>query len=99
MTQIIDRSDNVRLAAKLKAMDIIKDFCSAMADGCRERSPVAAIKGGHNRDSIAWESSGLSGKVFSESGYGGWLEIGTSKMPARPYFRPAFEDTKQEFFK
>lgn len=99
MTQIIDRSDNVRLAAKLKAMDIIKDFCSAMADGCRERSPVAAIRGGNNRDSIDWESSGLSGKVFSESGYGGWLEIGTSKMPARPYFRPAFEETKQEFFK
>ncbi len=96
MTQIIDRSDNVRLAAKLKAMDIIKDFCSAMADGCRERSPVAAIRGGNNR---AWESSGLSGKVFSESGYGGWLEIGTSKMKARPYFRPAFEETKQEFFK
>ena len=96
MTQIIDRSDNVRLAAKLKAMDIIKDFCSAMADATRVKSPVAT---GHNRDSIAWESSGLSGKVFSESGYGGWLEIGTSKMPARPYFRPAFEETKQEFFK
>ena len=33
----------------------------------------------------------IEGAVYSSSGYGGYLETGTSKMPARPYIRPAME--------
>lgn len=33
----------------------------------------------------------LEGAVYSTSGYGGMLETGTSKMPARPYFKPALD--------
>lgn len=29
-------------------------------------------------------------RVYTQSGYGGWLEIGTKRMPARPYIGPAF---------
>lgn len=29
--------------------------------------------------------------VMTGSGYGGWLEIGTARIPARPYIRPAVE--------
>ena len=33
----------------------------------------------------------IEGAVYSSSGYGGFLEVGTSKMPARPYIKPATE--------
>ena len=35
-------------------------------------------------------------RVFTISGYGGYLEIGTSKMRAQPYIQPAFEMAVQE---
>jgi len=28
--------------------------------------------------------------------YGGFLEVGTSRMPAQPFLRPAMDETKQE---
>ncbi len=54
---------------------------------------------GNNRRSIAWEV-GPGGEVaiadftaatFSASGYGGYLETGTVRMPPRPYFKPALD--------
>jgi len=33
----------------------------------------------------------IEGAVYSSSGYGGFLEVGTSKMPARPYIKPAMD--------
>ncbi len=56
---------------------------------------------GNNRRSIKMEASGfgagegvvdqskIEGAVYSTSGYGGFLETGTVKMPARPYIKPA----------
>ncbi len=35
--------------------------------------------------------SKIEGAVYSTSGYGGWLEIGTTRMPARPYIKPALD--------
>ena len=29
--------------------------------------------------------------IYSTSGYGGYLETGTVKMAARPYFKPALD--------
>ena len=33
----------------------------------------------------------LEGAIYSTSGYGGFLETGTVKMPAQPYFKPALD--------
>lgn len=33
----------------------------------------------------------LEGAIYSTSGYGGYLETGTSRMEARPYFKPALD--------
>jgi HK97 gp10 family phage protein len=93
---ITSYKDNVMAEARKQAAGLVEEFCSGMADHARDLSPVAAVNGGNNRDSINYESSGLEGRVFTESGYGGWLEIGTSRMAARPYFRPAFEQQKRE---
>ena len=46
---------------------------------------------GNNSRSIAYEAKGFTAAVFSSSGYGGYLETGTSKMAAYPYFRPAID--------
>ncbi|KKN50676.1 hypothetical protein LCGC14_0630250 [marine sediment metagenome] len=55
---------------------------------------------GNNRRSINFElkrtSDGIEGSIFSQSGYGGYLEVGTSKMPARPYLRPAVEKNREK---
>ena len=50
---------------------------------------------GHNRRTIDFlveeTEDGPKGYVFTQSGYGGWLEIGTRKMIARPYLYPALQ--------
>lgn len=45
-------------------------------------------KTGHNASSITWDREGDSFRVYTQSGYGGYLELGTSKMPGKPYLRP-----------
>lgn len=56
---------------------------------------------GNNARSIDSEVKEESGKivatVFTQSGYGGYLEIGTVKMPARPYLKPAFDKNRDLF--
>jgi HK97 gp10 family phage protein len=69
----------------------VNDLCEIMAMEAKHLSPVFS---GNNKDSIAYkagvEKGKVFGRVFTESGYGGWLEIGTARMPARPYFAPAY---------
>jgi HK97 gp10 family phage protein len=54
------------------------------------------VKTGTNRRSIDTETertgTGIKGQIFTQSGYGGYLETGTSKMDARPYLAPAFNE-------
>src|SRR5438045_6616350 len=49
---------------------------------------------GTNRRSIDFtvelSEQGVQAKLFTQSGYGGYLEVGTSKMRAQPYLYPAF---------
>ena len=69
-----------------------------------EGSPVLT---GNNRRSLTIEVSGMGSNtmvspakieaaIFSTSGYGGFLETGTYKMPARPHIRPALDRHKHE---
>jgi HK97 gp10 family phage protein len=88
---INDYSQNVLKQATEDAEKRLSDFAGAMAAEAKTRSPVDT---GNNRDSIDFEAKGLHAEVFTESGYGGFLEVGTSRMAARPYFRPAFDAVK-----
>lgn len=45
--------------------------------------------GGGGRAERLVDDSKIEGAVYSTSGYGSFLETGTSKMPARPYIKPA----------
>lgn len=46
---------------------------------------------GNNARMIMFKAKGFEGSIYSTSGYGGFLETGTVKMPARPYFKPALD--------
>lgn len=96
MSSVQDNSRSVIEEARRLAAEQIASFCAGMATEAKELSPVAKVGGGNNRDSIDYTANGLNGEIFTQSGYGGWLEVGTSKMAARPYFRPAFEQTRQD---
>lgn len=73
----------------------LQSFADSMAERAREKSPVDT---GHNKRSIDYQFEGRhSFRIFSESGYGGFLEFGTARMQPRPYFAPAFSETKKEF--
>jgi HK97 gp10 family phage protein len=54
-----------------------------------------AMGTGTNRrsiDSVVNDSpDGPVAELFTQSGYGGYLELGTSRMRAQPYLYPAFE--------
>lgn len=38
-------------------------------------------------------NNGWAFRVYTQSGYGGWLELGTSRMQAQPYIFPAWQST------
>lgn len=74
----------------------IKDVVTDIANDAIKGSPYLT---GNNRRSIKFEvgPSGevakkeLEGAIYSTSGYGGFLETGTVKMAAKPYFKPALD--------
>ena len=72
-----------------KAMEKgLRDTIVEIANGAIHGSPVLT---GNNRRSIKYEAKGLTASTFSTSGYGGYLETGTAKMGAQPYFKPALD--------
>lgn len=56
--------------------------------------PVLLKGTGHNRQSLEVEvvlaDQGPQATLFGQSGYSGYLEVGTSKMRAQPYIWPAW---------
>ena len=98
---INDKSKQVIDAARKRTQDRLESFARLMVAGAKHRAPGNYIgphptATGHNRDSITWRKIPNGVDVHTESGYGGWLEIGTRHMEARPYFRPAFEETRAD---
>ena len=93
-------TEAVKKAAQLAMRDTMSDIAHDAVEG----SPV---KTGNNRRSIMFEASGFGGEVvdqskiqgavYSTSGYGGFLETGTSKMAARPYMKPAADRHAPKF--
>ncbi len=67
-----------------------------------EAKELSPYKFGWNRESIDSETKEVGGRVegsiFTQSGYGGFLEVGTSKMAARPYLWPAVERHASKVF-
>ena len=55
-----------------------------------EASGMGMVAGQGESERIV-DDAKIEGAVYSTSGYGGYLETSTSKMPARPYIKPAMD--------
>ena len=88
--KITSNKKGVTKEANKRAGATLADFAELMAGFAKEGSPKLT---GHNARSITFVApKGKKGvRVFTESGYGGYLEIGTKRMSPRPYFRPAWD--------
>lgn len=68
-------------------------FVDVMVEAAQEGTPFDT---GNNRRSIGiLEGSDGSYAVGTTSGYGAYLEFGTKRMPAQPYFLPAADIAKK----
>lgn len=70
------------------ATNALKDVVVDISNEVIKSSPYLS---GHNARSIMYEIDKLMAKIYSTSGYGGYLETGTANMPGRPYFKPALD--------
>jgi HK97 gp10 family phage protein len=66
-----------------------KELCPVLPKSTTERTP------GELRDSIdarvRRDKKGVRAYVTTHTGYGGWVELGTTHSAAEPYLWPAFE--------
>ena len=67
-------------------------FAESIAQDVKERAPV---KTGKLRDSIQFETKDTTATIFSDVEYALYVEVGTSKMKAQPYFRPALNNVME----
>ena len=96
----------VNLAQVRAAMEMLKGKTEAQiveavnttVEHAKENSPVGTPQstgipgyvGGTNKKSLTSDRENGGHRVYSQSGYGGWLEIGTTKVAARPHIMPGF---------
>ena len=101
--EIIDRVDwDKMLERGIETLrDVIEEVADKAVEIAKENSPKDT---GNNRDSITVGKDKSTKKeirtdIHTESGYGGYLELGTSRMPARPYMQPAVIQALNEVVK
>ena len=90
------KTDEAQAKLKSATRTSMRDTVVAIANDAIKLSPVLT---GNNARSIKFEvgpngeiaKGELEGAVYSTSGYGGYLETGTVKMGAQPYFKPALD--------
>lgn len=87
--QIMARTRPLAMAAVAKTVQDIET-------GAKSRAPVDT---GNLRNSIQGSVGGLSGQVSVGAHYGIYVEFGTYKMSAQPYFIPAVEAARGPFLK
>ena len=85
-----------RKAMRDTVVDVTRDAVkgSPWLTGNNRRSIVGeastmGIVAGQGSPERQVDDAAIEGAVYSTSGYGGYLEVGTSKMAARPYIKPA----------
>ena len=89
-----------KLAMRDTTVDITRGAVreSPWETGNNRRSIVGEVSGmgmvesgGAGKSERIVDDAKIEGAVYSSSGYGGFLEVGTFKMSARPYIKPAMD--------
>lgn len=89
-----DHSPAVRAAldaAKLRSLEGCGMTCEAFAKA------LCPVDTGHLRGSIAHKVAGDGVTIGSDVSYAGYVELGTYKMAARPYLKPAVHNNAQTY--
>lgn len=73
-------------AGSYKAVPIIREETKIMA---QEQAADAAVRTGFMRDNIEARDIPDGAESESKAGYSGFVEYGTRKMRAQPFFRPS----------
>lgn len=96
--QITDNSQQVlsELNSKIPViLDVLAQ--SAEANGVLEITALGAVDTGNLRDSISHDTDDTTAYVGTNVEYAPYVEMGTVKMPARPFLRNAVENHKEEY--
>lgn len=94
---IRDNSRDVLKQIGALTREKLRDFAEEMTEVAKSGCPVDT---GNLRDSIEWDEENVSDtqqavRVFTQTGYGAFVELGTSRMAAQPYLAPAFETARK----
>ena len=90
-----DRSRAALAAINRLSNTALAEFAETTADIAKTTAPIDT---GNLRNSIAHDNpSARKFRVFTQTGYGGFVELGTSRMPAQPFLAPAIGETIREF--
>lgn len=91
------QTEEARRKLRARAAEELNNAASAMADVSRQLAPVDT---GYMHDHIYQTEEAnedvLRSAVMSEAGYSLYVEFGTIKMDAQPFFTPAFESAKRQ---
>lgn len=93
------KGEEVRDAVRVAAIAGVNAAADEVVRIAKSLSPVLT---GFNRSSIyrevaeVKEAGMVTAEIGTTSGYGGYLEEGTSRMMARPYIRPALYAARTE---
>lgn len=88
----------LRQELKPRGAAIVKKAAFDVEGGAKDRAPV---KTGFLKNSIAteFENGGLQATIGPAAEYGIYVELGTKRMRARPYLKPAFERVRAGFIR
>lgn len=96
-TRTIWKGDAIRSQLLDRVATELNNAASSMADIARQLAPVDT---GYMHDHISQKkeatSTSLEATVESEADYSLYVEFGTVKMDAQPFFTPAFESAKRQ---
>lgn len=77
---------------------VVKQNGAELQEKSQQKAPVDT---GHLKDSIGieLEDGGMTAVVEPTAEYAAYVELGTRKMEAQPYLKPAWEEQKEQFKK
>ncbi len=93
-----DNSKNVIRDVSRLSHSALVEFTDLAKEITTEFAPVRQIRGGNHRSLIDHDTIRKhSTRLFSQSGYGAYLEFGTSRMAPRPHFSKGIKGAINQF--
>lgn len=96
---INDRSKQALAEINRLSNTALSEFVETTVEIAKRPPPIGAPRDtGNLSDSIAHDNpSSRKFRVFTQTGYGGFVELGTAKMAKQPFLAPAIGATVREF--